>query len=82
MCHMHVSDGLMAQQGFRCRAILVKREAKAVSETELEALDGWFDLEDDFELLSFKAWNAVIYQVRSYFTLLSFLSCQHSPLAS
>lgn len=34
-----------------------------MSEADLEALDGWYDLEDDFELLSFKAWNAVIYQV-------------------
>ena len=52
----------------------MKREAKAVTEAELEALDGWFDLEDDFELLSFKAWNAVIYQVHSYCILLAFLS--------
>ena len=46
-----------------CRLILTKREAKAVTEADMEALDWWFDLEDDFELLSFKAWNAVIYQV-------------------
>lgn len=47
----------------RCRLILTKREAKAVTEADMEALDWWYDLEDDFELLSFKAWNAVIYQV-------------------
>jgi len=34
-----------------------------VTEADTEALDWWYDLEDDFELLSFKAWNAVIYQV-------------------
>ncbi len=45
------------------RLILAKREAKAVTEADTEALDWWYDLEDDFELLSFKAWNAVIYQV-------------------
>jgi hypothetical protein len=45
------------------RLILGKREAKAVTEADTEALDWWYDLEDDFELLSFKAWNAVIYQV-------------------
>ncbi|DBA78771.1 TPA: putative protein fap47 [Trebouxia sp. C0004] len=44
------------------RLILAKREAKAVTEADTEALDWWYDLEDDFELLSFKAWNAVIYQ--------------------
>lgn len=43
--------------------ILTKREAKAVTEADLEAQDAWCDLEDDFELLSFKAWNAVIFQV-------------------
>lgn len=46
-----------------CRLMLAKREAKAVTEADTEALDWWYDLEDDFELLSFKAWNAVIYQV-------------------
>lgn len=46
-----------------CRLMLAKREAKAVTEADTEALDFWYDLEDDFELLSFKAWNAVIYQV-------------------
>lgn len=45
------------------RLMLAKREAKAVTEADTEALDWWYDLEDDFELLSFKAWNAVIYQV-------------------
>ncbi len=56
-----------------CRLILAKREAKAVTEADTEALDWWYDLEDDFELLSFKAWNAVIYQVTPC-SLLS-LSC-------
>ena len=55
------------------RLILAKREAKAVTEADTEALDWWYDLEDDFELLSFKAWNAVIYQVTPR-SLLS-LSC-------
>jgi len=51
----------------QCRLILAKREAKAVTEADTEALDWWYDLEDDFELLSFKAWNAVIYQVTVLF---------------
>ncbi|KAL0021413.1 hypothetical protein WJX79_003538 [Trebouxia sp. C0005] len=51
------------------RLMLAKREAKAVTEADTEALDWWYDLEDDFELLSFKAWNAVIYQVVRVFVL-------------
>ena len=47
----------------RHRLILAKREAKAVTEADTEALDWWYDLEEDFDLLCFKAWNAVIYQV-------------------
>ena len=42
---------------------MAKREAKAVTEADTEALDWWYDLEEDFDLLCFKAWNAVIYQV-------------------
>ena len=60
------------------RLILAKREAKAVTEADTEALDWWYDLEDDFELLSFKAWNAVIYQVRPC-SLLSCLSTDCLP---
>lgn len=54
-----------------CRLMLAKREAKAVTEADTEALDFWYDLEDDFELLSFKAWNAVIYQVLACLLMLS-----------
>lgn len=53
---------------------MAKREAKAVTEADTEALDWWYDLEENFELLSFKAWNAVIYQVDEFNT-----SQAHTP---
>lgn len=46
-----------------CRLVLAKREAKAVTEADTEMLDYWYDMENDFELLSFKAWNKTIIQV-------------------
>ena len=42
---------------------MAKREAKAVTEADNEMLDYWYDMENDFELLSFKAWNKTIIQV-------------------
>ena len=47
----------------KCRLVLAKREAKAETEADTEMLDYWYDLENDFELLSFKAWNKTIIQV-------------------
>lgn len=46
-----------------CRLVLAKREAKVVTEADTEMLDYWYDMENDFELLSFKAWNKTIIQV-------------------
>lgn len=46
------------------RLVLAKREAKAVTEHDTELLDYWYECENDFEIISFKAWNKTIIQVR------------------
>ncbi|KAK9828703.1 hypothetical protein WJX72_001600 [[Myrmecia] bisecta] len=51
------------------RSILAKRDAKASTAAEQEAVDHLYDLEDDFDVLSFMAWNAVMFQVLKVFVL-------------
>ena len=48
-----------------CRTILTKRDLKVVTEADAEEMEFWYQLEDDYEIISFKAWNAVIFQVKT-----------------
>ena len=47
-----------------CRTILAKKDAKVVTEADAEEMEFWYQLEDDYEIISFKAWNAVMSQVQ------------------
>ena len=35
-----------------------------VTEADAEEMEFWYQLEDDYEIISFKAWNAVMSQVQ------------------
>ncbi len=47
-----------------CRTILAKKDAKVVTEADAEEMEFRYQLEDDYEIISFKAWNAVMSQVQ------------------
>ena len=49
-----------------CRTILAKKDAKVVTEADAEEMEFWYQLEDDYEIISFKAWNAVMAQVQPH----------------
>ena len=38
-----------------------------VTESDAEEMEFWYQLEDDYEIISFKAWNAVMSQVQPMF---------------
>lgn len=55
----------LPQPPARARRVLNSRDSKANDPGELEQLDRWCDLEEDFEHVSMQAWYTVVAQVRA-----------------